>query len=325
VAQLSAREACSVAREAVERALAVAPEANLSGAVSFVSSEGAFANSRGIACEERATSASAGLMCVVRRDGKTGSYSEFDVGRRLEDVDLPGVGEAASRQALRYLGPRKMRGGRMPCVFGPLAANALLSSCACAASAEPIQRGRSYLCGKLGRRVASSCLTLEDDGRFPAGLHSSSRDGEGTPRRPLLIIDRGGFASELHSSYTAGKAGRRSTGHGSQFGSVSPTNLRPRVGRRPELALVAEAGEGLYIESLLLEPNPVTGDISATVDWAMRIEDGERSYPVTGVAISGNVLRLLEDLEEVSSDYREEPGTIMPALRFREVAVSGSG
>ena len=327
VAEVTAREAASVAGESVERALAVAGDANASGALSFLSSEGAFVNSLGVEAEECATSASTEIMCVIRRGGRTGSYSEFDVGRRLEDVELPSVGEAAAKGAVRYLGPRKMRGGRMPCVFGPLAASALLGSVARAASAEPVQRGRSYLCGKLGRRVAPSIVTIEDDGRYPAGLHSSSRDGEGTPRRPMLIIEKGVFTSELHNSYTAGRAARRgvkSTGHGSQLGTIAPTNLRPRVGVRPAHALVSEIDDGLYLESLILEPNPVTGDISATVDWAMKIENGELAYPVTGLAIAGNVLDLLDDLEEMSSDYREEPGSVMPTLRVRRIQVAGT-
>lgn len=327
VGGVSARDAAAIARSCIERALAVADDANVSGALSFVSSEGAFVSSLGIEAEEQASSVSTELMCVIKRDGKTGSYSEFDVGRRRGDVDLESVGEAVARAALRYLGSRKMRGGRMPCVFGPLASSALMDSVASAASAEPIQRGRSFLCGRLGGRIAPGAFTLEDDGRFPAGLHSSSRDGEGTPRRPLLIVEKGVFAGELHNSYTAGKSGRRgarSTGHGTQLGGIAPTNLRPRVGQRPARELIAETGDGLYVESLLLGPNPVTGDISAVVDWGMRIEGGELAWPVTGVAISGNVLELLEDLDEVSSDYREEPGSIMPTLRFRKIEVAGT-
>ena len=324
VADMTAREAAGIARGAVERALDVARDANVSGAFSFVASEGAFVNSLGVEAEEAATSASTEMMCVVRRGGKTGSYSDFDVGRLWEDVELEAVGRAVAEGALRYLGPRRMRGGEMPCVFGPLAASALVGSVASAASAEPIQRGRSYLCGKLGKRIAPRLLTIEDDGRFPGGIHSSSRDGEGTPRRPLAIVERGVFASELHNSYTAGKAGRSSTGHGSQLGGIGPTNLRPGVGRRPAKALIADAGDGLYVDSLLLSPNPVTGDISATVDWAMRIERGEIAHPVTGIAISGNVLDMLECLEEVSSDFREEPGAVMPTLLFGSMQVSGA-
>jgi PmbA protein len=324
VAEMTVRSAAAVAQGVVERALDVARDVNVSGALAFVASEGAFVNSLGVEAEEAATSVSTEVMCVVRRGGKTGSYSDFDAGRLWDDVDLEAVGRTVAEGALRYLGPRRMGGGEMPCVFGPVAASALVGSVAMAASAEPIQRGRSFLVGKLGKRIAPGILTIEDDGRYPAGLHSSSRDGEGTPRRPLMVVEKGVFASELHNSYTAGKAGTRSTGHGSQLGGIGPTNLRPRVGRRPAKALIADAHDSLYIDSLLLSPNPVTGDISATVDWAMKIDHGEISHPVTGIAISGNVLNLLECLEEVSADFREEPGSIMPSLLFGRIQVSGA-
>lgn len=317
--------AAGTARACVERALEVAGDANVSGALSFVASEGAFANSLGIEAAERATSAAADIMCVIRRDGKTGSYADFDCGRRREDVDLERVGELAARGALRYLGPRKIPGGEMPLVMGPLSAGGFLESLARAACAEPIQRRRSFLCpyaqGKRGKRIAASCLTLEDDGRWPAGLHSSSRDGEGSPTRPMVIVEEGVFANMLHNSYTAGKAGVKSTGHGSQLGGTSPTNLRPHVGRRPALEMIADVRDGLYIDSSMLSPHPVTGEISATVDWAMKIERGELAFPVTGIAVSGNVLDWLRSLEEISSDYREEPGSVLPTMLFGKVRV----
>jgi len=324
LASMSARTASALARETIARALDVAGDANVSGALSVVDSEGAFANSLGIEAEEAATSASVEIGCVVRRGGETSSFAEFDVGRRLRDIDIPSVGEAASRGALQYLGARRMKGGEMPVVFGPLATSELVESIAAAAAAEPIQRGRSYLCGKLGKRIAPGLLTIEDDGRYPAGMRSSSRDGEGTPRRPLLVVEKGVLVNLLHNSYTAGKAGTTSTGHGSQFGGIAPTNLRLRVGARPAARLIAEVRDGLYVDSCQLGPNPVTGDISATVDWGMKIERGELAYPVSGVAISGNVLELLLELEEISADYREEPGSIMPTMLFGRMQVAGA-
>jgi PmbA protein len=324
LAEVGVAQATALARECIERALAVAPDGNLSGAVSFVTSEGAFCNSNGVAADEMATSLSGELMCVVRRGDQTGSFAEFDVGRQRGDVDVPGVGEKAARAALKYVGSRPMRGGDVALVLGPLAAADLIASVARAASAEPIQHGRSFLRDRIGAQIAPACLTVEDDGRYPAGLHSSSRDGEGTPRRPILLIDRGELANMLHNSYTAGKAGVASTGHGSQFGGIAPTNLRPALGTRPEASLIAAVRDGIYVESCMLSPNPVTGEFSATVDWAMKIEDGELAYPVTGIAMSGDVLELLEALVEVSSDYRSEPGALLPSMRFRSVNVAGT-
>ena len=328
VAEISVEDAARVARACAERAFEVAGDVNVSGAISFVASQGAFVNSLGVESAEHATSISADVMCVVRRGGETGTFAEFDAGRSLDVVDLEAVGELAARGALRYLGPRKTRGGMMPLVTGPLVTGGLLESLAQAASAEAVQRGRSFLCpyaeGRHDRRVARSVLTLEDDGRWPGGLHSSSRDGEGTPRRPLAIIERGVLVNLLHNSYTAGKAGVKSTGHGTQLGGVAPTNLRPRVGSRPAEAMIAQIKEGLYLDSTMLSPHPVTGEISAIVDWAFKIENGELAYPVTGVAVAGDVMELLASLDEISSDYREEPGSVMPTMLFGGVRVVGA-
>jgi PmbA protein len=324
LADVSVSEASAFARLSIESALAIAPGANLSGAVSFVTSEGAFANSLGIAADESATSVSGEIMCVVREGENTGSFAEFDVARQRGDIDLAMVGEVAAKGALRYLPVRKMRGGEMPLIMGPLCASEIMGTVARAASAEPMQRGRSFLKDKVDKKIAPVCFTLEDDGRYPSGLHSSSRDGEGTPRRPLVIIDEGYLVNLIHNSYTAGKAGVKSTGHGSQFGGIAPTNLRPKLGTRTARELIETVQDGLYIESCMLSPNPVTGEISATVDWAMKIENGELAYPVTGIAISGSVLELLKDLQEVSSDFREEPGSIMPTMRFKKVNVAGT-
>ena len=108
------------------------------------------------------------------------------------------------------------------------------------------------------------------------------------------------------------------------FGGIAPTNLRPSLGSRPATELIGAIDSGIYIESCVLSPNPVTGEISATVDWAMKIEGGELAYPVTGIAISANVLELLDGLQEISSDCREEPGALMPTMRFKRVGVAGT-
>lgn len=322
LASMTVKEAAEHARASISGALSVEPSANISGALSVVTSEGVFVNSLGLAAEERATSASIDLLCLIRRAGSTGSFAEFDVGRTRGVLALEEVGAKAARKALAYLGPRKMGTGRVPIVLGPLAAGSLIESIAQAATADAFQRGRSFLCDKLGTRIAPAILTIEDDGRFPGGMHSSSRDGEGTPRRRVAIVEEGVFVNLLHNSYTAGKAGSRSTGHGSQLGGIAPTNLRPAVGSRPESALVAEVREGLYLESCAFSVDYVSGELSAAADWGMKIGNGELAHPVTGLVLYGNILELLAGLEEISSDFREEPGAILPSMRFAGMDVS---
>ncbi len=303
---------------------AQAPGCKVSGSVVLSSSRAAFANSRGIAQADRATSITAGCLAVVRRNGRHGSFYDFDMGRRLADVDVPPVGASAARGALRFLGGKSLPSGEMPVVLGPLAAAALVESVVAAASAESVQRRRSFLVGRLGKRIASKHLTVVDDGLVPGGIYSSPSDSEGAPRQRLTVIERGVLRSLLHNTYTAGKAGARSNGHCAGAG-CAPTNLRPRPGELPAAEIIAGVRRGLYINSASVAPNPSSGDVSAMVDFGLAVEDGKLSHPVANVNVGGHVFELLEGIDAVSSDYREEPGCILPTVRIRSAHVSGAG
>ena len=59
------------------------------------------------------------------------------------------------------------------------------------------------------------------------------------------------------------------------------------------------------------------------VDFGFKIEKGELAYPVKTTMIGSNVFEMLARLNAVSSDYRQEPGSIMPSLRFDDIMVAG--
>ena len=306
------------------RARKATPGCKVSGSVTVASSRGAFANNRGIAVAHRTTSLSAGCLAVVRRNGKAGSFYDFDMARRLRDADVPAVGQSAAQGAERYVGGRSLPSGRMPVVLGPLAAEALIESTLAAASAESVQRRRSFLVGKLGKRIASKHLTVLDDGLVPAGIYSSPTDSEGVPRQRLTVIENGVLRELLHNTYTANKAGVESNGHCAGAG-CAPTNLLPVLGEISSQEIIAGVKRGLYVNSASVAPNPSSGDISATVDFGLAIENGKLAGPVANVNIGGHVFDMLAGIDAVSSDYREEPGFILPTLRIREVQVSGAG
>jgi len=325
VARLGGRDVLRVAGDALERAREADGSAVLSGSVSASSSAGAFANSLGVAYERSDTNASAGFMAVVRAPGEVGSYYEFDAGRFLEDVELEAVGALAVGRAREFLGARSMPTGVRSVVFGPLAAHSLLASLVGAASAESVQRSRSFLADKLGTRVAARAITIRDDPTIARGLYSAARDGEGAPARPVTVIRDGELVTLLHNAYTAGKAGCANNGRGTMGGAVSATNFRPRLGARTMAEFVASIDDGLYVEEAALAPNSTSGDFSATVDFGFCIEKGKRTHPVANVMIAGNVLELLSNVEAVSSDCREEPGNLYPSLLVRGVQISGEG
>lgn len=323
IAGFDVAEAVRAATANIAEARAVDPEAVLQGEVGIDVSVGALANSNGVALARRTTSLQVGFFAIVRRGDEVGSFHDFDLGRRLDDVALTGLGRRVTEEAQRFLGARTIETGRRDLVLGPLAAWAFLQSILGAANAESVQRRRSFLIDRLGTRIAAPILTVIDDPLVPRGIRSGAHDGEGTRHRRLTVIDRGTLTTYLHNSYTAHKAGVASTGHGTLGGGITPTNLRVALGDRPAAAIIADTADGVYVEPGSIAPDSVTGDVSAPIDFGFRIQDGRLTHPLVNCVVGGTVWEVLDRIDAVSSDYREEPGNILPTIRIRDVLVAG--
>ncbi len=324
IAGMGVEEIVRIAVANIEAAKALEPEVNLSGHVSLTVGEGALASSAGVRLESRGTEIDADIEALVKRGSDTGYFYDFDFGRHVADCRLEAVSASAVTGARRFLGARRIHSGRMTLVLGPLAAYGFLGGIVGAANAESIQRGRSYLCGKVGEQIASKNLTIVDNGLVPRGVRSGAHDGEGTRRRPLVVVENGRLVSLLHNSYTAGKACAESTGHGTHSGGIAPTNLRPALGPRPAAEIIKEVKEGIYLESGEIRADPASGDISASIDFGFYVKDGQVQYTVESAMMGGNILDLLTRLDAVSSDAREEPGILMPTLRIQDVQIAGT-
>jgi len=323
IAELDVQQLIRWAIDNIDSARTVDPHVLVNGGAQAAWAERAFANSLGLQAASRGSNAGISIFAIVRRsDDDVGSYFDFDAGCVLDDFEPDGVGAKATEQAHRFLGARKIDTGVLPVVFGPLAAHAIFGMLCGSANAESVQRRRSFLIGRKGQRVASDLLTLTDNALIPRGLSSSPFDGEGFPRKPLVVVENGILKSWLHNSYTAAKAGEPNTGHSTR-GGIAPTNVNPTLGDRLAHDILGEVGEGLYLPAGHLSPNAASGDFSNSVDFGFKIENGQLAYPVKNTMIAGNVLDFLGRLDAISSDYREEPGALMPTIRVQDVRVAG--
>jgi len=323
VEALAPADAVEIAGRAVDEARAVDPETIVMAGVSISAGIGAIANSLGVALERPSSRIEHSVFAVIRRGDDTGAFYDFDAGRNLDDVDLPPVGKNAAQGALAFLGAQKIATKHMPVVLGPLSAYSLLKTLAGAANAESIQRKRSYLVGKQGEKIGSEKFTLTDDAFVPRGLSSGAYDAEGALRRRVAIWQEGRFAAMLHNSYTAGKAGAENNGHATRSGGIAPTNVFIELGDRTAAEIIAGVDEGLYINLGSLSIHPTSGDISTSVDFGYKIEKGKLAYPVANAMVAGHVFDLLAGIEAVSSDYRSEPGAVMPTVLISKMDVAG--
>jgi PmbA protein len=310
--------------ENIDAARGVADDALVSGGASVGWGRWALANSRGVRVSQESTRGSVSVEVVVRRGDDVGSFYDWDAGRSLSDIAPENLGAKAAEEALRYLKSRVIKTATLPVVFGPRSGMSLLSGLCGAASAEEVQRNRSFLIGKLGERVASEHVTLVDDAVIAGGLGSSVCDGDGFPHRRVTLVERGVLKTYLHNHYTANKGGVENTGHSTR-GGISTTNVIPSLGTKTAAEIIAEVDDGIYVTLGHPSPDTASGQISAMVDSGFRIAKGKLTFPLKNTMFAGHGLELLANVDAISSDYRTEPGMVLPTVRVQGVRVAGGG
>jgi len=278
-------------------------------------------NTLGVSVSQRSTAASLEVQVVVKRGEDVGSYYEWDAARSLGGLRPRQVGAGAAAEALRYLESRAMSTATLPVVLGPLAAAAFLQGLCAAASAEEVQRNRSFLVGRKGDQIASAQVTLVDDALVRGGLSSAISDGDGSPRRRITLVEGGVLKTYLHSHYTSRRSGEENTAHSTR-GGIAATNVIPGLGARTTAELIADIDDGVYVALGRPQPDTASGRVSALVDAGFRIRNGQLAYPLRNTMIAGHGLEMLGSIDAISSDFRAEPGRVLPAIRVLGVRVA---
>jgi PmbA protein len=189
-----------------------------------------------------------------------------------------------------------------------------------------VSRRGTFPAGSLGQDVAPPALTHVDDATLPRRVGSRPFDGEGVASRRNIVIDRGRLAAWLSNSYAARRTGGRTTGNASRGErgetSVAPSNLMLVPGERTPDALVADAGEGLYVTELFgFGVNLATGAWSrgGSGRW---ISGGKLVHPVQEFTIAGDLPSILKGVREAANDLEWQGACAAPTIRIDGLTVA---
>lgn len=286
-------------------------------------------NSRGVKLTNRGSYFGISIALVAGEEADSQSGFALDYTVCYQNLRPAAVGQEAARRAVRMLGAKPMTGAKVPVILEPYVVTGFLGLLIPGLSAESVQKGRSLFAGKLGQTVASPLLQVVDDGSLPKGLASVPFDGEGVPTSRTVLIDKGELKQFLYNTYTASKDGVVSTGNGVRHSfkstpEVGATNFFIEPGQVSPEDMVQGIEKGLYVTEVLgmHTANPISGDFSlgAAGLW---IDKGKVVTPVRGIAIAGNIIELLKNVEAVGSDLTFFGGKGAPSIMIQEMHVSG--
>jgi predicted Zn-dependent protease len=286
--------------------------------------------------------------------------SGWSTGTRLDHfTDEAGV--EAAQNATAAVGGHRVPSGTYTVVLGRQPVTDLLNNLvvpACTASA--FYSSSTPFLGKLGRRVASSSLTIYDDGARPGLMGSKGITCEGVPtgrtdliRDGLLVgclsnwyetqrlLRDAGLASKLGASGAPAEAAlvprngfRFGDGGGRQFDSqpsIAASNVIVEGSEPMSSAdLLGHVKDGLYIGRIWYTypiNGPSAGDFTCTVVGdSYIIRDGRIEAPLrpNTVRINDNIANVLNNIVGITKDVK---GTIVWAadevVYAPEVAVRG--
>ena len=301
---------------------AMVPAAKFSSVVTDVAIE----NSNGVSIEER-ESVVMGFVDVIIKEGDSVSTAfDYDVSRSVLH-NIKSVGHSASKLARSSLGSVQIDEQTCDVLLGPFAFGDLLESTLLfSVSAENVQKGRSGLAGRIGKKIAADGLTIVDDGALPGGMGSSRSDDEGVASRKTTIIGDGLLESFLYDTYTAGKEDRESTGNAVRASYSAPPRVGPRNVRFefPRCDVLHETAKGIYVNSVIgaHTANPISGDFSVECRNSFGIKDGELAKPIKSLMLSGNIFDVLRNIDALGEDDRSVGSVISPTVRVKSMRVT---
>lgn len=238
--------------------------------------------------------------------------------RHLGQLPVPqAVGDEAMLRARRRLGTAKGPTMRTTMVVDRHAAASLVVRLLGPTSGSAVQQGRSMWADALGQRRVSETLSIVSNPLIPRGVGSRPFDDEGFAAFEMPIIEEGTLKNYFLDTYYARKLGTKPT-------TGSWGNIIVKPGTRDLATIVGKTKRAIYVTDWLGgNADPTTGDFSFGVQGHI-IEGGEIGAPIGEMNVTGNLLSLFRNLEEVGSDPWEHSMLRVPTLVFADVQFSGT-
>jgi TldD protein len=305
------------------------------------------ANSDGLLVSDDQVRSRLSVSCVAVGDtGMQTGYetAAYTVGFELfDDVDVEEVAAAAARRALAKLSARPAPSGELPIVLASGSGGILFhEACGHGLEADHIAKDASVYVGQVGQQVASTLVTLVDDGTVGREWGTSAIDDEGHAARRNVLIDRGILTDYMWDYLRARQEGRASSGNGRRqsyrdLPMVRMTNTFLLDGTEDPAELLAQTPTGVYVAKLGGgQVNTTTGDFVFGTVEAYLIENGRLTEPLRDANLIGNGPEVLRRIDAVANDFATSPGTCgkdgqsvpvgtgQPTLRITGVTIGGT-
>ena len=249
-----------------------------------------------------------------REQGNAGGGGRFDYDY-FDEAVLRDYAQKAVHQALTNLDARPAPAGNMTVVLGPGWPGILLhEAIGHGLEGDFNRKGSSAFAGRIGQQVASTGVTVVDDGTIARRRGSLNVDDEGTPTQCTVLIENGilkgylqdGLNARLMGMPLTGNARRESYAH---LPMPRMTNTAMLNGDKSPEEIIRSVKHGLYAANFGGGQVDITsGKFVFSAAEAWMIEDGKLTYPVKGATLIGNGPDVLTRVSMIGNDMELDSG-----------------
>ena len=310
----------------------------------IAASDGAFASDTQPLCRLN--------VFVIARDGAVSTKGAAGGGGRSGLEQFHGIkspeafAQEAARGAILQLGAVPAPAGEMQVVLGPGWPGILLhEAVGHGLEADFNRKGTSAFTGLIGRPVASSKVTVVDNGTMAGRRGSLNVDDEGSATQETVLIENGVLKGYLSDKLSSRLMGMPNTGSGRRESYQSipmprMTNTYMLAGEDAPEDILRSVKRGLYAVNFGGGSVDITnGKFVFSASEAYLIEDGKITAPVKDatligngpealkfVSMVGNDLKLDEGIGTCGKDGQSVPvGVGMPTIKLDRMTVGGTG
>lgn len=191
---------------------------------------------------------------------------------------------------------------------------------------QNVQEGTSFLSQKLGQKLFSEQLCVEENAFHPE-LQGFPFDFEGVAKQTRTLIQNGVPLELVHDQITAKKAGVSSTGHSAlpQPNTIGPypTDIVMKGGTTSMEEMIASTERGIWVNRFhytnVVQPTEMilTGMTRAGLFW---IENGKIAYPLNHFRFTVNLAEVFRNIEMLGPPQLVdksifEDSTVAPAMK----------
>ncbi len=286
-------------------------------------SHSVIANSRGLFAAYRETHAE---FSVTMQENPAASWAKAN-SADIRTLDPQGLAERASEKAHLGVNARELSPGRYTVILEPAAVLDLVGFLFYDFAATALQDKRSCLNDRMGKPLFGRNISICDDVYHPL-QQGAPFDGEGIPRRRILLVDHGVPTDLVYSRASAQRAGKPPTGHGfalpNEYGEA-PMNLVFGGGDSSLQKMVASTDRGLLVTRLwyIREVDPYEKVMTGmTRDGLFLIENGRVAGAARNFRFNQSLIEMLNNVELLGPAVRatgeEAFEMVVPAMKVRD-------